>query len=137
MKTINAFLKPLTPEAEASLGAKLYQIPKFPFRIGRESRNSRKNSFLNSRRRTDSMPTNDLYLIEKEPPLNISREHFQIEWRDNTFFIIDRGSACGILVEGATIGGNRTGGQHPLGSGDVIIVGTSASRHIYKFIASP
>jgi pSer/pThr/pTyr-binding forkhead associated (FHA) protein len=129
-----AFLKPLTPEAEISLGTKLYQIPKFPFRVGRENRKNQAAHHPSSGRRPDSTSNNDLYLIETEPPLNISREHFQIEWRNDRFFVIDLGSACGTLVEGVAIGGDRNGGQHHLFSGDVIIVGTSESRHIYKFI---
>ena len=137
MTKANAFLKPLTPEAEKSLGTKLYQIPIFPFRVGRESRQHQAGNYPNSRRHTNSIPNNDLYLIEATQPLNVSREHFQIEWRDDQFFISDRGSACGTLVEGVAIGGHRTGGQHLLLGGDVIIVGTSESRHIYKFIATP
>jgi pSer/pThr/pTyr-binding forkhead associated (FHA) protein len=136
MTKANAFLKPLTPEAESSLGTRLYQIPKFPFRVGRESRSHQAGSLPNSRRRPDSIPNNDLYLIETVQPLNISREHFQIEWRDDRFFIVDLGSACGTLVEGVSIGGERKGGQHLLLGGDVIIVGTSQSRHIYKFIVA-
>jgi pSer/pThr/pTyr-binding forkhead associated (FHA) protein len=132
-KTI-AFLKPLTPEAEISLGTRLFQIPKFPFRVGRESRRSLTANYPNSRRRPSSASNNDLYLLEKEQPLNVSREHFQIESHNDRFFIVDLGSTCGTLVEGVAIGGNRSGGQHLILNGDVIIVGTSESRHIYKFI---
>jgi len=134
MTNANAFLKPLTPEAEAGLGTKLYQITRFPFRVGRESRGKRELHYPNSRRFMDSMQNNDLYLVEMKQPLNISREHFQIEQRDDGFFIVDRGSACGTLVEGIAIGGERKGGRHPLLSGDVIIVGASESRYIFKFI---
>jgi hypothetical protein len=134
MTKTNAFLKSLTPEAERSLGTKLYRIPKFPFRVGRESRKLHTGSYPNSRRREDSTPQNDLYLMETTQPLNVSREHFQIEWRDDRFLLVDRGSACGTLVEGIAIGGERKGGQCQLLGGDVIVVGTSESRHIYKFI---
>jgi pSer/pThr/pTyr-binding forkhead associated (FHA) protein len=134
-KTI-AFLKPLTPEAEISLGTRLFQIPKFPFRVGRESRRSQTANYPSFRRRAGTALSNDLFLIENEPPLNVSREHFQIELRNDRFFVVDRGSTCGTLVEGIAIGGNRHGGQHLLLSGDVLIVGTSESRHIYKFIVT-
>ncbi len=132
-KTI-AFLKPLMPEAETSLGTRLFQIPKFPFRVGRESRRSQAINYPESRRRADTPSNNDLCLIETEPPLNVFREHFQIEQRNDKFFIIDCGSTCGTLVEGVALGGGRNGRQQLLLSGDVIIVGTSESRHIYKFI---
>ena len=134
MTDTTAFLKPLTPEAEESLGTHLYQIPRFPFRVGRESRRKRKENYRNSRRRASSSPSNDLYLIETDAPLNVSREHFQIELHDGNYFIVDRGSTCGTLVEGEVLGGARNGGQHRLHSGDVIIVGTSESRHIFKFL---
>jgi pSer/pThr/pTyr-binding forkhead associated (FHA) protein len=129
-----AFLKPLTPEAESSLGAQLFQIPKFPFRVGRKSHRSQKVQYLHLWRRGGSASNNDLCLTENESLLNVSREHFQIESCDDRFFIIDRGSACGTLVDGVVIGGGRRGGKHLLHNGDVIIVGMSESRHIYKFI---
>jgi pSer/pThr/pTyr-binding forkhead associated (FHA) protein len=132
-KTI-AFLKPLTPEAEISVGTQLFQVSQFPFRVGRKSRRNQAAHYLNARRQAGSTSSNDLNLIETKPPLNVSREHFQIESHKENFFIVDRGSTCGTLVEGVAIGGKRNGGQHPLLNGDVIIVGTSESRLIYKFI---
>jgi pSer/pThr/pTyr-binding forkhead associated (FHA) protein len=84
----------------------------------------------------DSSPNNDLYLLDMGERLNISREHFQIEARDSQFFLIDRGSACGTLVEGETIGKGRNGGERRLENGDVIIVGTSESKFIFKFLTT-
>jgi hypothetical protein len=52
-----------------------------------------------------SRPTNDLYLRDREEPLNVSREHFAID----------------------------RGGSIPLHDGDVIIVGTSLSPYVFKF----
>lgn len=129
-----AFLKALTPEAKESLGAIQIKIPRFPFRVGRESRSAHGIPFPNSRRRQDSSPHNDLYLKDAREKLNISREHFQIECRNGSFYLVDRGSVCGTLVEGITIGKDRNGGEAPLGTGDVIIVGTSESRQAFKFI---
>jgi pSer/pThr/pTyr-binding forkhead associated (FHA) protein len=129
-----AFLKALTPEAKVSLGSDLLKIPRFPFRVGRESRVQEAPRFQNSRRRSDSIFTNDLYLIDQGKLLNISREHFQIEWRDSMFFLVDRGSVCGTLVEGVTVGKGRNGGEKQLKNGDVIIVGTSESRLAFKFV---
>jgi pSer/pThr/pTyr-binding forkhead associated (FHA) protein len=134
MTNAKVYLKALTPEAEGSIGAKLFLIPRFPFRVGRESRRQQELNYPNSRRLLDSPPNNDLFIAETMKPFNVSREHFQIEWRADAFFIVDRGSACGTLVEGVAVGGGRKGGRHPLSSGDVIIVGTSESQYIYKFI---
>jgi predicted component of type VI protein secretion system len=131
-----AFLKALTPEAQKCLGSFQVQIAQFPYRVGRESRISHGWRLTNSRRRMDSSPNNDLYLLDKGERLNISREHFQIEERDGQFFLIDRGSACGTLVEGETIGKGRNGGERRLDNGDVIIVGTSESKFIFKFVTA-
>jgi hypothetical protein len=131
-----AFLKALTPEARVCLGAQLFQIPRFPFRVGRESRTSKLPQFPNSRRRGESSPTSDLYLFETGPVLNVSRDHFQIELRQGEFFLVDRGSACGTIVEGETVGEDRVGGERRLDPNDVIIVGSSESRYAFKFIVA-
>jgi pSer/pThr/pTyr-binding forkhead associated (FHA) protein len=131
-----AFLKALTPEARLCLGAPQIQIFRFPFRVGRESRIGHSPDFPNSRRRHDSTRNNDLYLLENGPVLNVSREHFQIELRDNEYFLVDRGSACGTVVEGITVGKDRAGGERRLVDGDVIIVGTSVSPYVFKFVVA-
>jgi len=131
-----AFLKALTPEAKASLAAIQIEIPCYPFRVGRESRSGNATLFPNSRRRPDSSPNNDLFLRDAGHLINISREHFQIERRDGAFYLVDRGSVCGTLVEGITIGKGRNGGEAQLKNGDVIIVGTSDSRQAFKFVTA-
>jgi hypothetical protein len=50
--------------------------------------------------------------------------------------LVDRQSTCGTIVEGRVIGGKHVGGAAPLHDGDVIIVGTSSSRYVFKFRAS-
>ena len=134
MTEASAFLKALTPEAMACLGVPVFRIPYFPFKVGRESRTGEMPRYPNSRRRPDSAPNNDLYLSETGPLINASREHFQIERRGGIFYLVDCGSACGTLVEGVTVGKDRRGGERLLENGDVIIVGTSASRHAFKFV---
>jgi len=129
-----ASLKALTPEAKVSLSGSILEISRFPFRVGRESRIGHTPDYHNSRRNPGSVLNNDLYLRETKPPLNVSREHFQIERRNAEFLLVDRGSACGTLVEGVTVGGDRAGGQQRLENGDVIVVGTSVSPHVFKFI---
>jgi hypothetical protein len=131
---VTAFLKALTPEAKACLGAPLLKIPHYPFRVGRESRVPTSIVSQNSRRRPDSIHNNDLYLAESGERINISREHFQIERRDGVFFLVDRNSMCGTVVEGETIGKSRNGGEVQLRDGDVIIVGMSGSKQILKFV---
>jgi pSer/pThr/pTyr-binding forkhead associated (FHA) protein len=129
-----AYLKPLTPESKSCLGTALFRIVSLPFRVGRESRTHFIKAFSNSRRKPNSSANNDLYLPETNHRLNVSREHFQIELRNKEFYLVDRGSSCGTLVEGSRIGGDRKGGEKELHSGDVIIVGTSESPHSFKFL---
>jgi hypothetical protein len=47
---------------------------------------------------------------------------------------VDRASFCGTLVEGELVGGKRRGGWRELANNDVIIVGTSESTFIFKFL---
>jgi pSer/pThr/pTyr-binding forkhead associated (FHA) protein len=131
---ITVFLKALTPEARSSLGGPILKINRFPFRVGRESRvvpGARTHS--ETRRQGDSTPNNDLYLHESGPLLCVSREHCLIDRQGGTFIIVDRGSHCGTLVEGELVGEKKVGGWKPLQDNDVIIVGPSESRYIYKF----
>src|SRR5512133_635745 len=82
-----AALKALTLEAERAVPdgmmvAGLISISHFPSRIGRESRGAIVDGdFVRTERPRfgDRKPKNDLYLIDAVEPLEISREHFQIE----------------------------------------------------------
>lgn len=124
-----ASLEALTKEAEAALGgARQVELTTFPFKVGRETKSS------------DRSAHNDLYLVERESghSLHISGEHFSIECVDGEFYLVDRGSACGTIVAGRRIGGNRKGGRTLLRDGDELTVGTNHSRYIYRFgILSP
>jgi len=115
----------------------LVGIMRFPFRIGRESRVQKvKGQLLRIERpKFDGpQPNNDLYLIDRGYKLNISREHFQIEEVDGSYHIVDRGSVCGIKIDGKTIGGEGQGGRRLLSDGDIILVGCSSTPYNYKFI---
>jgi len=128
----------LTPEAHAALDARDLMITRFPYRVGRESRGTQgtPQGAVKERRGAESKPANDLYLRDRTEPLNVSREHFSIE-RDGTgYILLDRESTCGTIVEGQTVGGDARGGRIPLHDGDVIIVGTSLSRYVFKFRAA-
>ena len=130
-----ARLVALTPEAHAALGAGEVEITRFPYRVGRESRGIQRTpqGVVIERRTSGSRPTNELYLLERDEPLNVSREHFAID-RDNTgYVLVDLGSTCGTLVEGQIVGGDARSGRIALHDGDVIIVGSSGSPHVFKF----
>jgi hypothetical protein len=128
------FLKGLTPESRSALGGSVLKIERFPFRVGRESRNMLPAGPRNeSRRGTNSIPNNDLYLHEMGPLLCVSREHFLIDRQADSYIIVDRGSYCGTFVDGELVGEKKLGGWKPLQNHDVIIVGPSESRYIFKF----
>ena len=127
----------LTPEAKDALRGAELPITQFPFRVGRDSRGARRAvaRIVMDRRRAVRRPNNELYLPEPESATNVSREHFQIEHNGTQYVLVDRQSTCGTLVEGQVVGGKQAGGAVPLRDGDVIIVGTSASRFVFKFRA--
>jgi pSer/pThr/pTyr-binding forkhead associated (FHA) protein len=128
-------LKALTPEAKAALRGEYLKITHFPFRVGRESREfDRPIDHPKNRRRPGSDPNNDLFLFEPGNVLNVSREHFLIDVKDDKYVLVDRGSYCGTMVEGELIGEKRKGGSRELADNDVIIVGTSGSVFIFKFL---
>jgi pSer/pThr/pTyr-binding forkhead associated (FHA) protein len=125
----------LTPEARAALGAARAELERFPFRVGRESRGTQRTAdgFVRERRSPGSRPTNDLYLVEHDEPMNVSRAHFLIDRAGAGYVLVDRESTCGTIVEGETVGGGTRGGSIALHDGDVIIVGTSNSPYTFKF----
>jgi pSer/pThr/pTyr-binding forkhead associated (FHA) protein len=131
------YLKALSPESRNALGGQFYRITRFPFKVGRESRSFALHvEYPNSRRKEEPTPNNDLYLVDPGTILNVSREHFLIDRLDDGYSLVDRGSSCGTLVEGERIGERKKGGSTRLANNDVIIVGTSESRYIFKFILS-
>ena len=110
-------------------------IAALPFRVGRESRGTphAAGRTIAERRKRKRAPTNDLYLVEKGEPYNVSREHFQILYNGTRYVLVDRQSTCGTIVEGTVVGGRSAGGAVQLDDGDVIIVGTSSSPYVFKF----
>ncbi len=128
-----SYLVALTPESMEAFMAREINVPFLPFRVGRESRRARmtEQGVVGERRKL-SPPNNDLYLTDPAEPMNVSREHFLIDRDATGFFLVDRGSACGTLVEGELAGAGRPA-RVPLRDHDVIIVGTSLSRFVFKF----
>jgi hypothetical protein len=134
-----ARLVAVTDEAAQALGGtRELRVTQFPFRVGRERRSYLSNDTLrvdaSQRRRGEAPPDNDVYLHEEpSSTLHISGAHFAIECVDKRFFLVDRGSACGTMVAGDLIGGNRKGGRTELRDDDEVIVGTGRSRYIFRF----
>lgn len=133
-------LQPATPTTRLSIDVDEVQIKTFPFRVGREARMHlmAKLPVFGERRNTRTPPNNDLYIRDMGRPLNVSREHFYIEkHEDGSYELVDRGSACGTIVNGNVIGGEYTGGRCPLFDGDTIVVGTHESAIVFVFAENP
>jgi hypothetical protein len=129
-------LRSVTPTARLSIGDEI-TLDRFPFRVGREGRkNAPKNRRRLRERRTAASvaKTNELYVKDFGKSVNVSREHFQIEAKDDgSYELVDRGSACGTIVSDQVVGGNFIGGRCPLKFGDSIIVGTRESTIAFEF----
>ncbi|MFT4518223.1 MAG: hypothetical protein ACI9JM_000604 [Halioglobus sp.] len=126
-----------TATTTLSVDVDTINIDNYPFRVGRETRNLSLESIPGLiERRGDAVRTNnDLYVRDMARPLNVSREHFQIEKSEQGgFALVDRGSACGTIVGELMIGGNYIGGRCPLKYGDAITVGTPESSIVFEFV---
>ncbi len=136
-----ATLVAVTNEAKLALGGRReVHITRFPFKIGRESRVAPPTNPPIVERRPGTAPeSNDAYLVERAGAhlLQISREHFAIEYASDQFFLVDRGSACGTIVAGTRIGGHQKGGRTELRDGDEVIVGTNKSPYVFRFEIVP
>lgn len=133
-------LVPATATTRLSIDVDEIKMMKFPYRVGREARTHlmAKLPIFGERRNTRAQPNNDLYIRDMGRPLNVSREHFLIEkHEDGSYELIDRGSACGTIVNGNVIGGEYTGGRCPLFDGDTIVVGTHESAIAFEFVENP
>ena len=138
-----AALKALTPEALAAIPQGvvidgMVAIRGFPYRVGRESRGKMVEGVfqrIERPRRGDSVPTNELYLVDAGEQLQVSREHFRIERTAAGYQLVDRGSVCGTSVAGKWIGSEEKGGTAPLRDGEEIRIGVDPTPFRYTFIS--
>ncbi len=133
-----ACLIALTPAARRALGGDRCEVARYPFRVGRECRRPGGSGTRDrpERRSPDAQGINDVYLDDAgRNGIDVSREHFQIEHGPEGHTLVDRSSACGTLVEGRLVGGDRTGGRTALRDHDVIVVGSQESPFVFKFRA--
>ena len=125
---IAARLVALTAEAQDALGGvPAAVISRFPALVGR--RRSTASADIHVQAETT------LFLLDRadDHTRYISREHFAIEYGDGRFSVVDLRSACGTIVAGRRIGGNREGGQGELRDQDEIVIGTASSRYAFRF----
>jgi pSer/pThr/pTyr-binding forkhead associated (FHA) protein len=128
------YLKALTPTARQALGGEVYQLIRFPFRVGRRDRGVPGFKLLNNPVRLAGESHNDFLIKETGHRKFLSRDHFLIDLRDDRIFVlVDRGSTLGTLVEGRLIGGSKKGGEAVLHDGAVIIPGGEESPFVFRF----
>ncbi len=141
MQEVFPILKAMTGDAKVAIGgAEQLSLDHFPYRVGRESRFKmfRGERVSLERRMTAAQPNNDVYLVDQNEILNVSREHFQINrLADGTYSIQDRGSTCGTQVDGKSLGGGSSEMESPLAHGSVITVGTTESAFQFTFLCKP
>lgn len=119
-------LSPMTPLCASMLpeGLDSLEITKFPFRIGRKG--------TDQVGRHTVFSANDLLIADTEP-YQISRSHCSIEREGDRFFIRDRGSTLGTIVNDVPIGVNHTTLTGDLRAGSNRFTVGSA-RSPYKFV---
>ena len=91
------FLEGLTPEATRSLPEARVSVNRFPFRIGRKTAV------------VDPLSQNELAVRDHEP-YQVSLNHCALVRLGRRYFLIDRGSRLGTIVNGVTIGGRERAG---------------------------
>lgn len=120
-----AFIKPMTPLCATKIGSdgSPVEIDKFPFRLGRQPEHVDNG--------TNMFSANDYPLLDEEP-YQISRSHCSIEREGDSFFVRDRGSKLGTIVNGNPIGIHHSTLTCDLREGvNTLILGSARSP--YKF----
>lgn len=123
----NLVLSGKTPEARETLRQGDLSINKFPFLIGRYSKNANLDVFLK----------NDL-VINEEKPYTVSRNHVAIVKEEDGIWIVDRGSASGTTVNGKELGGKNHETRLRLEREvNEIVLGSITSKFIFQLNVVP
>ena len=116
-------LTALNDHARARLPESSVTIQKFPFRIGRKHETPGKGATV--------FASNDLPIAD-DKPYQISRNHCSIEREGDNYFVRDRGSSLGTMVNDAAIGlAENTLTQDLHGGENQILLGSDDSE--FKF----
>jgi len=114
--------------ARARLPESSVTIQKFPFRIGRKHETPGKGATV--------FASNDLPIAD-DKPYQISRNHCSIEREGDNFFVRDRGSSLGTMVNDAAIGlAENTLTQDLRGGENQILLGSDDSEFKFKVTLS-
>jgi len=121
-----ARLEGITPMARAILGDRVLVLDDLPFRIGRATTPA------------DPLGYNHLAIVDQEP-FRVSRNHCMIARVDDRWFLVDRGSQWGTLVNGTLIGGATHVGRVQLWAGpnDLTLGGRGAPYRFRLTVTAP
>lgn len=118
--TVRAFLEGISTDARDSLGGRRLAIERFPFRIGR------------SAEIRDPLTYNDLAVPDRQP-YRVSRNHCMIVHVRDRWFLIDRGSQLGTVVNGTLVGGGKHTGRVQLSDGpNELALGGAGSPYRFR-----
>jgi len=136
-----AVLYPITDDAKNTLiksqhKKDIIEINTDSLRIGRESRlgESERGIFIKLRLMSSGEPNNDIYLLDNNKFLQISKEHFLIEKNENGYILKDRGSTNGMVINNIHYGGDNQEFTKNLSDEDIIKIGTMDSEYIFQFL---
>ena len=115
------WIEPESANASAQSALEPREITRFPFMIGRRSDVAG----------APGDQKNDL-LVGDEMPYRVSREHCAIERKDGCFYVRDRGSRLGCVVNGLVIGGDAPAIRAPFQPGENTLV-LGAAAHGMRF----
>jgi len=121
-KAFEVVIEGETSEAKKVLDDHKLLITKFPFLIGRHS---------------DLDPDSDVFYnndltIEEEKPYVVSRNHLAVNNEKGMIWVVDRGSAFGVIVNGKEIGGQSGVPRAPLDKEEnQVIIGPATSKFIF------
>lgn len=121
-----ATLEGITPMARAILADRVVILDELPFRIGRATTPA------------DPLGYNHLAIVDQEP-FRVAHNHCMIARVDNGWFLVDRGSQWGTLVNGTLIGGAAHVGRVQLWAGpnDLTIGGRGTPYRFRLTVAAP
>jgi len=126
-RSFEVILEGRTSEAAEALSHCKRRITKFPFLIGRESKNPD----------TDVFYSNDLF-IREEKPYVVSRNHLAIHNDGGSVWVVDRGSSFGTIVNGKEIGRHNGVSRARLDQDEnQIILGPATSKFIFLLKVIP
>ena len=120
---VEVILEGQSVKAKKALNDRKLLITQFPFRIGRHV-----PPFDSE---TDVFYNNNL-AIEEEKPYVISRNHLSINHEGGKFWVVDRGSAFGVVINGQEIGGKSNRSRIALDlEHNQLIIGPPTSGYMF------